>query len=255
MYSIRRSDHAFSGTRRKEPEQQDREDDVKCTAPFGLDDLRVWDRHSRHGEVLDAIAGKLLDVYARFWTRIESGVARNNRVPPSRSTAEELPVKRDLVEIVVAVRDALLENHHHHQREDHGAPKTLQKLTAAGSGIQSRRNRPASKAEGILTQAEDQSFPVDGRQPVVMRRESTRELRKRLALVTDRLKAADKDKRDLMVAVRRSPMDPMTVSLQAMLDKEKEKNFNLQSIVDKLFAATKTAPFIICKNPNDCQYN
>lgn len=233
MYCVRRSDHAVSGTRGKEPERQDRQDGMECTAPFGLDDLRVWDPRSRHDEVLDAIAGKLLDVYKRFWTRIERGAA-----------AEALPEKRDLVEIVEAVRDALLENHHQRpRREDDGTPKTLRRLAAAGSGIQSRRNRPASpKAGGIPMRPEDRSFCVDGRQPAeVLRRESTRELRKRLALVTDRLKAADKEKRDLMVAVRRSQVDPTTVTLQTMLDREKEKNVHLQSTVDKLFAATKTA--------------
>lgn len=69
-----------------------------------------------------------------------------------------------------------------------------------------------------------------------------RSLRKRLALVTDRLRAVDKDKRDLLDAVHRNrPNRPAATetadSLRAALDRERRKNEHLQSVVDDMFAA------------------
>lgn len=252
---MRRSIPTGSETCGKKIEQQyqDVVNHKEWTTPFGIDDLRVWDPRSRHDAVMDSIANKLLDVYARFWIRIEKGIVVQNewvirsagsaeplddRVPSSQSTG--LPELRDFVDIVVTVRDALSENYHR-QHDDVNSPKTLENLAAAESKIHSSQKGSLQEVDGILMQANGQHFRVDG-QSLTKRQKSIRELRKNLALVTDRLKAVDKEKRDLMVAVHRIQLDPSVISLQAILEKEKEKNVYLQSLVDKMFAATKTTP-------------
>ncbi|VVC30887.1 Hypothetical protein CINCED_3A023367 [Cinara cedri] len=215
--------------------------------PFGMGDLRVWDPRSRHGAVLDAIAGKLFDVYARFWTRAARAAAQNERSRPSvtKSTGEGLadrgptamPGIRDLVEIVVAVRDAL-SGHHRRRHDDDRDLGTGPAVAAVASKTHARQGRRL-RVEVMPTHVEDRSSRADG-QPPAVRRESTRELRKRLALVTDRLKLVDKEKRDLMVAVHRVRLDPSVTLLRATLDKERKKNVRLQSVVDEMFAATRT---------------
>lgn len=82
---------------------------------------------------------------------------------------------------------------------------------------------------------------VEGRAGLPVNRELWR-LRKRLAAVADRLKVADKEKRDLLNAVHRNQSNRTLVDadlLQAMLAKEKEKNVYLQSVVDEMYAAIK----------------
>lgn len=75
-----------------------------------------------------------------------------------------------------------------------------------------------------------------------VRKTRGRDLRKHLALLTDRLKAVDKDKRDLLDAMHRNrsarPSATETAdSLRAMLDKERSKNDHLQAVVDEMFDA------------------
>jgi len=226
-------DEAF-GLRAQEHDRIDEEtiegrEAEESTVPMlGVSDIRVWDRRSPDDEVLKSIAERLLIVHGRL--RAETRRLAADRERLRRSIAQSAapsaggPVgelaraldgglqatagvptavlrKRDLVEIMTRVRDALSAN------RGHGSP-------VAGSSCCGRRLHSAMATQEL------------------------RELRTRLAVVKDRLRAAEKDKRDLLGIVERSRSDPTTVeSLRAVLSKEREKNNHLQSVVDDMFIA------------------
>ncbi|CAI6346031.1 unnamed protein product [Macrosiphum euphorbiae] len=186
-----------------------------------VSDIRVWDSRSPDDEVLKSIAERLLIVHGRLRAETRRLAADRERlrslIAQSASSAElaraldgdlqatGVPTavlqKRDLVEIMTRVRDALSANHGHMP-------------SVAGNSCCGRRLHSAMATQEL------------------------RELRTRLAVVKDRLRAAEKDKRDLLGIVERSRSDPTTVeSLRAVLGKEKEKNNHLQSVVDDMFIA------------------
>lgn len=192
---------------------------------LGVNDIRVWDRRSPDDEVLNSIAGKLLIMYGRLrvethrlkadkerlrWliaqsvSSADSPVDELSRMLDGDLQATGVPTvlqKRDLVEIITRVRDALSANREH-------------RTSVTGNSCCGRRLHS------------------------VMATHELRELRARLTAVKDRLRAAEKDKRDLLDIVERSRSDPTTVeSLQAVLSKEREKNVHLQSVVDDMFIA------------------
>lgn len=209
--------------------------------PFRANDIKVWDRKSPHDAALDAIAGKLFDVYRRMWIetgrvsaekqqlceliRLVSadqqqesgddltGVLRHGRrvmtVEEERVDGQRLPDtvdRRDLIEIVALVHDALKNNQYMRQE---------------------------SKVNARLKKGNSTAMPVA---------QELRHLRQQLALVTERLKVTEKEKRDLRDALQRSRPEPTKVDLiRAKLDKEIEKNVHLQSVVDDMYAAVDTS--------------
>lgn len=68
-----------------------------------------------------------------------------------------------------------------------------------------------------------------------------RELRERLARVTELLQMAEKDKSDLWNVVHRTGgADPVKAEmLQTMLDREKKKSARLETFVDEMYAARR----------------
>jgi len=190
---------------------------------LGVSDIRVWDRRSPDDEVLKSIAERLLIVHGRLRAETRRLAADREQlrwlIAQSASSAElaraldgnlqatsvltTVLQKRDMIEIMTHVRDALSANHGH-------------RSTVAGNSCCGRRLHSAMATQEL------------------------RELRTRLAVVKDRLRAAEKDKRDLLVIVERSRSDPTTVeTLRAVLSKEKEKNNHLQSVVDDMFIAVR----------------
>ncbi|XP_060867526.1 uncharacterized protein LOC132942867 [Metopolophium dirhodum] len=195
--------------------------DEETVSMLGVSDIRVWDRRSPDDEVLKSIAERLLIVHGRLRAETRRLAADRERlrwlIAQSASSAElaraldgdlqatgvltAVLQKRDLVEIMTHVRDALLANHGH-------------RPTVARNSCCGRRLHSAMATQEL------------------------RELQSRMAVVKDRLRAAEKDKRDLLGIVERSRSDPTTVeSLRAVLSKEKEKNNYLQSVVDDMFSA------------------
>ncbi|KAL5243493.1 hypothetical protein ACI65C_010903 [Semiaphis heraclei] len=181
---------------------------------LGVNDIRVWDRRSPNDEILKSIAERLLIVHGRWRLEAETHrlTAAGERlrwlIPQSMSSAGvpelsrvldgdlQILQKRDLVEIMTCVRDGLSVNR---------GPRT----SVTGNSC------------------------CGGRLHSMMATQELRELRTRLTLVKDRLRAVEKDKRDLLSIVERSQSDPTTVeSLQTVLSKEREKNDHLQSVVD-----------------------
>jgi len=203
---------------------EERGTEVSTIPMLGVNDIRVWDRLSPDDEVLKSIAERLLIVHGRLRAETHRLTAARERLRwlitqsvSAGGQVEELAKvldgdlqttgvpavlqKRDLVEIMTRVRDGLTANRGH-------------RPSVIGNSCCGRRLHS------------------------VMATQELRELRKRLTLVKDRLRAAEKDKRDLLGIVERSRSDPTTVeSLQAVLSKEKEKNNHLQSVVDDMFIA------------------
>jgi len=203
-----------------------REAEESTVSMRGVSDIRVWDRRSLDDEVLNSIAEKLLIVHGRLraekrrlaavkerlrWLITQSSSSAGSPVNElAQALNDDLQVKgvpiavlqkRDLVEIMTRIRDALSANRGH-------------RPSVSGNSCCGRRLHS------------------------VMATQELRELRARLALVKDRLRATEKDKRDLLGIVERSRSDPTTVeSLQAVLSKEREKNNHLQSVVDDMFIA------------------
>ncbi|XP_027849465.1 uncharacterized protein LOC114129041 [Aphis gossypii] len=235
-------EEAFGGTRVQARDTNDEQGTIKrrdaeestaAVSTLRMSDLRVWDKRSPNDGSLNSIAGRLLVHHRRLraeWDRLTADRERLRQLAeakPVRSTganhrsvdelarpldgdssAGGVPAvlrKRELVEIMTRIRDA---------------------LTAAN-----RENGPSVAENGGNSCC---SRRLHGMTAV----HESRELRKRLALVTDRLKAAEKDRRDLLGVVERSRSDPTPIeSLRAVLSKEKEKNDHLQSVVDVMFTA------------------
>lgn len=212
--------------------RRDAEASTAAVLTLRMSDLRVWDKRSPDDGVLNSIAGRLLVHHRRLRAErdrlaadrerlhqlieaksVQSTSANHHsvdeltRVLDGDSPAGCVPAvlqKRELVEIMTRIRDALTAN---------------------------RENRPSVAENGGNSCC---SRRLHGMTAV----HESRELRKRLALVTDRLKAAEKDRRDLLGVVERSRSDPTPIeSLRAVLSKEKEKNDHLQSVVDVMFTA------------------
>lgn len=214
--------------RDRNDETVERWDADDSTTVAGVNDIRVWDRRSPDDGVLTAIAGKLLAAHGLLRAETDRLAADRDRlrqlivqtaVPSAGHTVDELarvPLdggrstgavpavvrKRDLVDIMTRIRDALSANRGH-------GPFAA----------------PGNSCSG-------------GRRYDVIAAHELREVRKQLALVTDTLKATEKDKSDLLDVLARSRSDPTTTeSLRAVLAKEKEKNDHLQSVVDDMFTA------------------
>lgn len=197
--------------------------------PFRADDIKVWDRKSPHNAALDAIADKLFDVYGRMWTetgrvsaekrqlcKLTRSIVADRQVSGDDLTdlsdrrvatgeradgrqSPETVDKRDLIEIVTMVYDVLSDDRH----EPHGSKRNV------------RLKRTESTAQEL------------------------RHLRQHLAVVVERLKIAEKEKRDLRDALQRNRPEPTKAELiRAKLDKEIEKNHHLQSVVDDMYATT-----------------
>lgn len=207
------------------------------TAPFGMSDIRVWDRRSPYDEVLDEIARKLVDVYSRLWAEASRSTAEKEQLPNqslvSSQSAERVVeeseadaglevnqsevdwLSHDLAGVMVCVRDALSANLNDGQDSTRRSPSNVDNTLHAKDGRTARGTTSL-----IATQ-------------------QLRKVRNRLALVTDRLRASNKEKRDLLDALQRNRLDPTVAeSLQAMLNKEKEKNVHLQSVIDEMFHET-----------------
>jgi hypothetical protein len=204
-----------------------RDTEESTVSTIRMSDIRVWDRRSPNDGVLNSIAGRLLVHNRRLqaetdrlaadrerlrWLIAQSVSSASNQVDEltrvlNGDFSASVPAvlqKRELIEIMTRVRDALLANRGN-------------RLSVAENGGNSCCNR---RLHGLTAAHE------------------LRELRKRLALVTDRLRAAEKDKSDLLGIVERSRSDPTPIeSLRAVLSKEKEKNDHLQSVVDVMFTA------------------
>jgi len=211
---------------RNEEETIEERGTEESTVPMlGVNDIRVWDKRSPDDEILKSIAERLLIVHGRLRAETHRLTAARERlrwlITQSMSSAggpvdelarvldTDLQVtgvptvlqKRDLVEIMTRVRDGLSANRWH-------------RTSVTGNSCCGRRLHS------------------------VLATQELRELRTRLTLVKDRLRAAEKDKRDLLGIVERSRSDPTTVeSLRAVLSKEREKNDHLQSVVDDMFIA------------------
>jgi len=213
--------------------RRDAEESTAAASTLRMSDLRVWDKRSPNDGLLNSIARRLLVHHRRLRAdrdrltadrerlrqlieaqSVQSTSANHHRsvdeltrVLDGDSPAGGVPAvlqKRELVEIMTRIRDALTAN---------------------------RENRPSGTENGGNSCC---SRRLHGMTAV----HESRELRKRLALVTDRLKAAEKDRRDLLGVVERSRSDPTPIeSLRAVLGKEREKNDHLQSVVDVMFTA------------------
>lgn len=115
-------------------------------------------------------------------------------------------------------------------------------------GLAAENGRPRSLVSEPRPAARDRRSAVTAADYVdlmtrvrnAVRNAGDHDLKKRLALVTNRLKAVDKDKHDLLDVVHRNrPTRPTATetedSLRVLLDKVNRKNEHLQAVVDDLF--------------------
>lgn len=126
----------------------------------------------------------------------------------------------------------------HFQVDNLDRARDIRPKSSVGNGTSSRhRVDPMSNA----SMEEKRTGFIINHGQVAVNRELWK-LRKRLAVALDRLKVAEKEKRDLLNAMHRNQSNRTLANadlLQAMLDKEKEKNVYLQSLVDEMYASMK----------------
>lgn len=205
--------------------KSDRSESVGSDSRLVLDDLRVWDARSPHSALLEGTARRLLDAYAwlrdrasrwakddrrsRQWIRSAASSPDGRPTEQSGGGVDEL--KRTFVRIITDLDRALPKP----PAGDRGGPSSTQRSSLTGTAVRSG---------------------VDGVDSNEKRRE-LKTLRKRLTVMYDRLRATEKERRDLSDVVRRNPPDRATTdSLKAALAKQKEKNAHLQAIVDEMSA-------------------
>lgn len=128
----------------------------------------------------------------------------------------------------------------HFRVDDLDRARDWRSKTSVGNTTGSRHRTDFAKNDTVEEEKRGSFFNNQGQAAV---NRELRKLRKHLSVVNDRLKMADKEKRDLLNALQRNqsnPSAPSVDALQKMLDKEKEKNVHLQSVVDEMFDAIKT---------------
>lgn len=198
--------------------------------PFRVDDLRVWDGGSPHHKVLDSTASRLFDAYQRVQHDAKAAVAAERERLRSALAADADHVvadapeglgpmaaigvagKRELVAVMAGIHEILQETWVDRAKE----PRPRGGLEAKRS-VRTKGGQCTSSAVSRL-------------------QHESRKLRKQLSVAEDRLKAADKEKRDLLVALRKNRYEPVAAdTLMADVDREREKNVRLQSVVDEMY--------------------
>lgn len=199
---------------------------------FCVDDLRVWDWGSPHHKILESIANWLFDAYQRVQHDAKAAVmAERVRLRSALAVdvdgvvldvAEELGPdatigvvgKRELVAVMTGIHETL---------------QTLvdrAKETRPNGGLEAKRSVRTKDVQSISSSVTVSRLQHD-----------SRKLRERLKVAENRLKVAEKEKRDLLVALRRNWYEPMAAdSLLADIDREREKNLRLQSVVDEMYS-------------------